>query len=210
MRILEKPVPIGQIFLDLSNPRHEPLATEDEAIQYLCDKEEVWTLARDITAIGLNPLERVALIPIKGQKGAYTMAEGNRRLCALKLLADPDRAPAKLRKGFATLAAQRTPPKEFWAAEFADDEEVRLCVTRPWSAKAQPSMPYSGCSSVISRAYMLMLSSRIVPMVAASMRSITMERARPVSRSIMVTRQFLLPLRRALPSFGSLSGLLPR
>jgi hypothetical protein len=127
MRILEKPVPIGQIFLDLSNPRHEPLATEDEAIQYLCDKEEVWTLARDITAIGLNPLERVALIPIKGQKGAYTMAEGNRRLCALKLLADPDRAPAKLRKGFATLAAQRTPPKEFWAAEFADDEEVR-----PW------------------------------------------------------------------------------
>lgn len=127
MRILEKPVPIGRIFLDLTNPRHEPLANEDDAIEYLCDKEEVWALARDITAIGLNPLERVALIPIKGQKGAYTMAEGNRRLCALKLLADPDRAPAKLRKGFANLAAQRTPPKEFYAAEFADDEEVR-----PW------------------------------------------------------------------------------
>jgi hypothetical protein len=127
MRILEKPVPIGRIFLDLSNPRHEPLTTEDEAIEYLCDKEEVWALARDITAIGLNPLERVALIPIKGQRDAYTMAEGNRRLCALKLLADPDRAPAKLRKGFTTLAAQRTPPKAFYAAVFDDDEEVR-----PW------------------------------------------------------------------------------
>ncbi len=127
MRILPEPVPIGRIFLDLTNPRHVPLQTEDEAIEYLCEKEEVWALARDITAIGLNPLERVALIPIKGQKGAYTMAEGNRRLCALKLLADPDRAPAKLRKGFANLAAQRTPPKAFYAAEFADDEEVR-----PW------------------------------------------------------------------------------
>ncbi|WP_309607212.1 hypothetical protein, partial [Phenylobacterium sp.] len=127
MRILEKPVPIGRIFLDLSNPRHEPLTTEDQAIEYLCANEEVWPLARDITAIGINPLERVALIPIKGQKGAYTMAEGNRRLCALKLLDDPDRAPAKLRKGFATLAARRAPPKEFFGVEFDDEEEVR-----PW------------------------------------------------------------------------------
>jgi hypothetical protein len=127
MRILEKPVPIGRIFLDRSNPRHEPLTTEDEVIEYLCDKEEVWPLARDITAIGLNPLERVALVHIKGQKDAYTMAEGNRRLCALKLLADPDRAPAKLRKGFASLAAQRKPPTSFYAAVFEDDEEVR-----PW------------------------------------------------------------------------------
>lgn len=131
MRILEKPVPIGRIFLDLSNPRHEPLTTEDEAIQYLCDNEEVWALARDITDIGLSPLERVALIPIKGQKNAYTMAEGNRRLCALKLLADPDRAPAKLRKGFAALAARRKPPTEFYAAEFDDGEEVR-----PWLERA--------------------------------------------------------------------------
>jgi hypothetical protein len=33
MRILEKPVPIGRIFLDLTNPRHVPLQTEDEAIE---------------------------------------------------------------------------------------------------------------------------------------------------------------------------------
>jgi hypothetical protein len=127
MRILEKPVPIGRIFLDLTNPRHVPFQTEDEAIEYLCASEDVWSLARDIAAIGLNPLERVALIPIRGQKDAYTMAEGNRRLCALKLLADPDRAPARLRKGFATLATQRTAPTSFAAVVFDDDEEVR-----PW------------------------------------------------------------------------------
>ena len=103
------------------------MKTEGEVIEYLCDKEDVWALARDIASIGLNPLERVALIPIKGQKNAYTMAEGNRRLCALKLLADPDSAPARLRKGFASLAAQRTPPKAFAAVVFDNDEEVR-----PW------------------------------------------------------------------------------
>jgi len=127
MRILPEPVPIGRIFLDLTNPRHVPFATEDECITYLCEEEDVWPLARDIAAIGLNPLERVALIPIKGQKNAYTMAEGNRRLCALKLLADPDRAPARLRKGFETLAAHRPSPKSFAAVVFEDDEEVR-----PW------------------------------------------------------------------------------
>lgn len=127
MHILADPVPIGRIFLDLTNPRHVPLATEDEAIEYLCEREDVWALARDIARIGLNPLERVALIPINGQKHAYTMAEGNRRLCALKLLADPDRAPARFRKGFANLAAEYTPPKSFAAVVFDDEEEVR-----PW------------------------------------------------------------------------------
>ncbi len=127
MRILAEAVPIGRIFLDLTNPRHDPFATEDECIVYLCREEDVLPLARDIVAIGLNPLERVALIPIKGQKNAYTMAEGNRRLCALKLLADPDRAPARLRREFEKLAASRTPPKSFAAVAFEDDEEVR-----PW------------------------------------------------------------------------------
>ncbi len=55
------------------------------------------------------------------------MAEGNRRLCALKLLADPDRAPARFRKGFASLAAERAPPKTFAAVVFDDEDEVR-----PW------------------------------------------------------------------------------
>ena len=124
MRILTEPVPIGSIILDLANPRHVQFSTEDEAIEYLCTKEDVWPLARDITNIGLNPLERVALIPVKGQPGSYTMAEGNRRLCALKLLADPDRAPARLRKGFGTLATQKTPIKALPAVVFETDEEV--------------------------------------------------------------------------------------
>ncbi len=127
MRILTEPVPIRRIFLDLSNPRHVQFSTEAQAIEYLCEKEDVLPLARDITRMGLNPLERVALIPIRGQTNSYTMAEGNRRLCALKLLSDPDRAPARMRNTFENLAKQRPPPQEFAAVVFESDEEVR-----PW------------------------------------------------------------------------------
>lgn len=127
MRIPTDPISINSIFLDLDNPRHVPFKTEDEVIEYLCDKEDVWPLARDISNVGLNPLERVALVPIRGQKNSYTMAEGNRRLCALKLLMDPDRAPARFRKNFEDLAKRRSPVKELPAVIFDSDEEVR-----PW------------------------------------------------------------------------------
>jgi hypothetical protein len=66
MRVLTDPVPVGRIFLDLDNPRHVPFTSEDEVIEYLCDKEDVWPLARDITNIGLNPLERFALVAVAG------------------------------------------------------------------------------------------------------------------------------------------------
>jgi len=97
-------VTVDRIFLDLSNPRHKPYKNEAEVIEYLCREEYVYQLARDIANIGLNPLELFALIPLekraKGATASYTVAEGNRRMCAIKLLHDPDLAPAKQRKGF--------------------------------------------------------------------------------------------------------------
>ena len=154
MRILSDPVPIGRIFLDLKNPRHVALTTEDKVIEYLCDNEDILALARDIATIGLNPLERVALIPVQGHKDAYTMAEGNRRLCALKLLADPDRAPAHHRNRFATLSQHWTQPQAVSAVVFENDDEVRPWLERmhngayegrgrkPWNA--EQSQRYSG------------------------------------------------------------------
>jgi hypothetical protein len=100
-------IDIGRVFFDLENPRHEPFKTEDQVIEYLCEREEVYPLARDIARHGLNPLERLALVPVKSRGGritGYTMAEGNRRLCAIKLLGDPERAPANLRRAFEQIA----------------------------------------------------------------------------------------------------------
>jgi hypothetical protein len=124
-------VPVGRLFLSLNNPRHEPTATEAQTIEYLCEKEGVYPLARDITNHGISPLERVALVPVPGQQNAYTMAEGNRRLCALKLLADPDLAPAKYRRGFTDLAKRWKPIKTLSAAVFDEnDPELRVWLKR--------------------------------------------------------------------------------
>jgi hypothetical protein len=105
--------PLSRIFLSLDNPRHEPKTSEAQAIAALCEKEDVLPLARDIAKYGLNPLERFGLIAFKSKQRTkapprYYTFEGNRRLCALKLLNDPELAPANLRKHFAKVAEEAT------------------------------------------------------------------------------------------------------
>jgi len=143
-------VPIARIFLSLDNPRHNRVESEADAIAKLCAKEDIYPLARDIVTHGLNPLERFALLQIgttKGEKARYWVAEGNRRICALKLLKDPDLAPAKLRDSFERLAKNWTPIRAVAAALFPDAESLRIWLERihngvqggagrrPWSAE---------------------------------------------------------------------------
>lgn len=128
-------VPVGRIFLYLQNPRHEPFESEAKAIEYLCNKESVFPLARDIAKHGLNPLERFALLPIEKRKSdrstaTYYAAEGNRRVCAIKLLNDPDLAPASLRKSFEKLAQEWTPIKSVSGVVFDALEDVRVWLDR--------------------------------------------------------------------------------
>ena len=88
-----KSVKLSQIYLDLENPRHEPQTTESDAIQLLIQGEDVRALAKHIVEVGTtSPLDMMALVPHPKVKGRFVTAEGNRRLCALKLLADPDKA----------------------------------------------------------------------------------------------------------------------
>lgn len=129
-------VSLSKIFLQLDNPRHEPVRSEADAIAKLCDTEDVLPLARDIVRYGLSPLERFAMVPVGGKKGAgkqsasYIVAEGNRRICALKLLSDPDLAPPALRKAFEKLADNWTPIITVPAAVFNSPEEVRIWLDR--------------------------------------------------------------------------------
>jgi hypothetical protein len=128
-------VRIGRIFLDLNNPRHVPFENEEQTIDYLCDKEDVYALARDIAKYGLNPLERFALLPVdkrrvRAANASYNAAEGNRRVCALKLLADPDLAPAHLRKAFEKLATTWAPIRTVPAVVFDNEDAVSLWLDR--------------------------------------------------------------------------------
>ncbi|THD36228.1 MAG: hypothetical protein E7773_09950 [Sphingomonas sp.] len=127
-------VEIGRIFLDLDNPRHEPYETEAQVIDYLCRYENVLPLAKDIATNGLNPLELLAVIPDgiagKGEKQSYIVAEGNRRLCALKLLTDPERAPTTMRKTFEALSEHWSAIDDLVCRVFPDRDAVRMWLSR--------------------------------------------------------------------------------
>ena len=121
-------IDIDRVFLDLENPRHEPYEQEQEAIDYLCRREDVLALARDIVKNGLSPLELFALIR---DGDGFVVAEGNRRLCAIKLLRDADLArQPKLRQRFRNAAKGWDSIAEIPAIVFESRQDVRLWLDR--------------------------------------------------------------------------------
>jgi hypothetical protein len=91
-------VAVHKIFLDNENPRHPPIEHEGEIIAKLVIGEKVRGLAEDIVAYGVSPLDRMGVVPHPKIRGAFIAVEGNRRLCAVKLLADPEKAPSEPHK----------------------------------------------------------------------------------------------------------------
>lgn len=85
-------IPIGQLLLDTHNPRHEPVSTQRETILSLIatERQKLVVLANDIVEYGISPID--LLLVIKKDAKNYTVVEGNRRLAAIRLLANPDLA----------------------------------------------------------------------------------------------------------------------
>lgn len=130
----EKIVPLERIFLNHENPRHEPYETQAQVIEYLCRHEDVPQLARDVVKHGLSPLERFALyLDANSQdngEATYVVAEGNRRVCALKLLCDPDLAPPDKRAFFERLANGWDAIYELPSVIFEDEADLHLWLER--------------------------------------------------------------------------------
>ncbi len=123
-----KMINVDRVFLDQNNPRHEPCNDQDEVIDYLCREEQVLPIAKDIAKIGLNPLELFALLP--ENEDTFFAAEGNRRLCAIKLLNDPDLAPANLRNEFRKAAEYWAPIPQIFAVIFDGRDDVKTWLDR--------------------------------------------------------------------------------
>lgn len=87
-------ISVDDLEFDLDNPRHEKLDRPEDVIKYLIGHEDVIELAVDIAKEGLNPLDILGVFRRKGTRDFFVTAEGNRRVCALKLLVDPERIPA--------------------------------------------------------------------------------------------------------------------
>ena len=92
-------VNILDLYLDAENPRHDPIHDQSQILDHLVKEEAVKKLAAHIAKYGLNPLDYIGVI--RNKNGKYIVIEGNRRVCALVLLYDPDRCSnSKLVKYF--------------------------------------------------------------------------------------------------------------
>lgn len=87
-------VKIDRMVLDhAGNPRHNPLQDEPAAIEALYRPFKVLPLAKHIAEHGLDPTRVLAVMEHPKLRRYFVSLEGNRRVCALKLLRDPERAP---------------------------------------------------------------------------------------------------------------------
>lgn len=85
-----KVIAVGDLLLDVRNPRF-PTVKENQvhAIQGMVEAQggKILALAEDIQKFGLNPSE--SFIVVQDSDSGYIVLEGNRRLCAIRLLENP-------------------------------------------------------------------------------------------------------------------------
>ncbi len=119
---MQKKIPVQDLLLDPKNPRHEPLEDQKDIVERFLQKEQVLALAKDIVANGLSPIEAIGVFK---QNGQYVVFEGNRRICALQLLNDPELAGAK-KAQFEKIINGAATPKEVNCYVFSSREEAKI------------------------------------------------------------------------------------
>ncbi len=89
-RYTTKEIKLSELFLDEKNPRFivPPNPSQQSIVDYLIENEEVEQLANDIAKSGgLYAGERVI---VTEENGRWIVLEGNRRICACKILINPN------------------------------------------------------------------------------------------------------------------------
>jgi hypothetical protein len=121
-------IPVADLLLDVRNPRHDPVDTQEEQIAALVKDDQVRSLATDIAMNGLSPIEKpIVLYDEDAEK--YIVLEGNRRVCSLILLHNPMLAPAGVRSAFNNMSKDKV-PESIECALAESREEARLWIER--------------------------------------------------------------------------------
>lgn len=121
-------VSFNMLHFDPVNPRGVPEADEEKIRALFGSQHETLILATHLAENGQNPLDRLAIIEHPKLPGHYVTREGNRRLCAMQLLRDPDRAPTEAtRKAFQKVASTGRPiPDDVPAVLFHAKHKARV------------------------------------------------------------------------------------
>ncbi|MFE4173244.1 hypothetical protein ACFRR7_14530 [Streptomyces sp. NPDC056909] len=126
----QKDFAVADLKLDGNNPRHAvPTPTTREAIAALLgkDPEKLLRLAQDISQKGINPTEFPIVVH---EDGHPVVIEGNRRIAALKTLADPSLVDdMNVRKSFAIAARRHTYPRSVRCVVAESREAARHWIT---------------------------------------------------------------------------------
>jgi hypothetical protein len=83
---------LDELQLDLNNPRFDGLENQREAMQKIIQSQgsKIVNLAEDIVENGMSPAHRMLVVKAKGKNASgYVVVDGNRRLAALRVLANP-------------------------------------------------------------------------------------------------------------------------
>lgn len=116
------------LVLSDGNPRLVPSLGEDEAMRNMVhdQKSKLYELAADIVKYGLSPLDSIAVYPSESYEGFYEVGEGNRRMCAIKLLIEPTRIQhldERLFSKFNALSKSYHAPEAIEVCVFDNEEE---------------------------------------------------------------------------------------
>lgn len=121
-----KELSVASLTLDERNPRFRaPTNSTRESINALLADApaKLVALAQDIAREGVNPTELPVVLVVKGRN---IVAEGNRRVAALKLLKNPDLADdPQLQRKFRSAAKSGTGPDKIMCAVADTQEETR-------------------------------------------------------------------------------------
>lgn len=162
-----KEIPLGRIYLNSKNPRHNPIDDEKDIIAHLSKEEKAVDLALSIARLGdINPLENVGVVQEgAGRAARYIAWEGNRRICALKMLRDPTLAPSLRDTNRIKRAIERadfTVPRKILAVVFDTSEEMMIWLeilhaNHPmsrsgWSTRAQEKLLGEGAKYPVATA----------------------------------------------------------
>lgn len=87
-----KKLKLNELLINTENYRFDTVASQKEAIDKMLEdqKENLFSLAEHIIDNGLNPNDRIEVVPSSHHKNKYIVLEGNRRAITLKLLNNPD------------------------------------------------------------------------------------------------------------------------
>ena len=123
-------ISIDLLLLSDGNPRLDPSLGEDEAIFNMVNdqNDKLFELASDIVKYGLNPLDTIGVYPSETYHGFYEVGEGNRRICALKLLISPERIQhinGSLHSKFLSLSKVFSAPGSIEVGVFNDEISMR-------------------------------------------------------------------------------------